>query len=162
MSEPKVFDPKKSIHRAKRARAAEPKWRIRVGDDDFAWSSKMDRVEMIRKKLPCESIEQLSSRAGVPVIQFLQLFGIPQTTYNKKKRAQEVLGSRESEMVLVLTELFDFGMAVFNNEEEKFQRWLKKPNLSLGGVNPLSLFDSVTGVQEVSNSLSRLEYGNLA
>jgi uncharacterized protein (DUF2384 family) len=60
--------------------------------------------------------------------------------------------------VLVLTELLDFGYEVFNFEKDKFQRWLQKPNISLGGVTPESLFDSLTGIQEVSNSLNRLEY----
>ena len=65
-------------------------------------------------------------------------------------------------MILVLTELLDFGVEVFNNEVEKFQRWLKKPNIALGGATPESLFDSLTGIQEVRNCLNRLEYGNLA
>jgi uncharacterized protein (DUF2384 family) len=32
----------------------------------------------------------------------------------------------------------------------------------LGGNTPESLFDSLTGIQEVKNALNRLEYGNLA
>ncbi|WP_317130295.1 MbcA/ParS/Xre antitoxin family protein [Salegentibacter sp. 24] len=47
----------------------------------------------------------------------------------------------------------------------------KKKNFSVGyknlifhweGVTPISLFDSLTGIQEVRNALNRLEYGNLA
>ena len=56
----------------------------------------------------------------------------------------------------------DFGSEVFNNEEDKFQRWLKKQNISLGGNSPESLLDSATGIQEVKNCLYRIEYGNLA
>ncbi|MDZ7607711.1 MAG: MbcA/ParS/Xre antitoxin family protein [Cyclobacteriaceae bacterium] len=62
----------------------------------------------------------------------------------------------------MLSEVLDFGLEVFNDEKEKLQRWLKKPNLSLGGVTPESLFDSITGIQEVRNALNRLEYGNMA
>lgn len=69
---------------------------------------------------------------------------------------------RDSEIVLVLTELLEFGTDVFNSETEKFQRWLQKPNISLGGATPISMFDSLTGIQEVRNFLNRLEYGNLA
>jgi putative toxin-antitoxin system antitoxin component (TIGR02293 family) len=98
----------------------------------------------------------------LPVKQVLHLFGVPQTTYNKKRRDNDLLSGRDSEIILVLTELLDLGIEVFNNEAEKFQRWLKKPNISLGGVTPESLFDSLTGIQEVRNSLNRLEYGNLA
>ena len=72
------------------------------------------------------------------------------------------MSGRDSEVILVLIEVLDFGLEVFNNEKEKLQRWLKKPNPSLGSVTPESLFDSITGIQEVRNALNRLEYGNMA
>jgi len=86
----------------------------------------------------------------------------PMKTHNKKKRKNDLLSVRDSEVVMVLSEVLDFGLEVFNNETEKFHRWLKKPNLSLGGVAPESLFDSITGIQEVRNTLNRIEYGNMA
>ena len=155
------YDPARSIQRD-RATKLNPQWRIQVADGEFVWATRMDRVAIIREGLPYESIEIISKRADLPVKQILFLFGVPQTTYNKKKRDKELLSGRDSEVVLILTELMDFGIEVFNNEVEKFQRWLKKPNISLGGATPNSLFDSLTGIQEVRNSLNRLEYGNLA
>lgn len=157
----KSYNPKKSIQRARR-KTGSLKWRIKVTEGEYVWATKMDRVNIIRKGLPYESIEVISQRAGLPVKQVLSLFGLPQTTYNKKKRDKDLLNGRDSEVVLILTELLDFGLDVFNNELEKFQRWLKKPNISLGSATPESLFDSLTGIQEVRNSLNRLEYGNLA
>lgn len=158
----KRYNPKKSIQRARVSKTGSPKWRIKVTEGEYVWATKMDRMNIIREGLPYESIEVISQRAGLPVKQVLNLFGVPQTTYNKKKRDKDLLSGRDSEVVLVLTELLDFGLEVFNNEAEKFQRWLKKPNISLGRVTPESLFDSLTGIQEVRNSLNRLEYGNLA
>jgi putative toxin-antitoxin system antitoxin component (TIGR02293 family) len=122
----------------------------------------MERVAIIRKGLPYESIEVISKRTDLPIKRVLHFLGVPQTTYNKKKRDNDLLSGRDSELILMLTELLDFGLEVFNNEAEKFHRWLKKPNISLGEITPESLFDSLTGIQEVRNSLSRLEYGNLA
>ena len=157
----KRYNPGKSIKRARAIKAGSTKWHIKVSEDEYVWATKMDRVSIIRKGLPYESIEVISKRANLPVKQVLNLFGVPQTTYNKKKRDKDLLNSRDSEVVLVLTELLDFGLEVFNKEAAKFHRWLKKPNISLGGVTPESLFDSLTGIQEVRNSLNRLEYGNL-
>ena len=158
----KAIDPKKSIHRARVNKATNPKWSIEVADGEYAWSTKMDRVEIIRNGLPYESIEVISRRVNLPVKQVLQFLDIAQTTYNKKKKDKDLLTGRDSEVILVLTELLDFGIEVFNHEKEKFQRWLKKPNISLGGVTPESLFDSLTGIQEVKNSLNRLEHGNMS
>lgn len=158
----RALDPKKSVRRARIRKDASPKWTIVVAEDEFTWTTKMDRVGIIRNGLPYESIEVISSRTNLPVKQILHLMGVAQTTYNKKKKDKDLLTGRDSEVVLVLTELLDFGLEVFNNDKEKFQRWLKKPNISIGGVSPESLFDSLTGIQEVRNSLNRIEYGNMA
>ena len=152
----------KRITRTALKKAKKPQWRIEVPGGSYTWSTKMDRVNIIREGLPYESIEYISKRSDLPVKKVLHLMGVPQTTYNKKKRDHELLDGRDSEIILVLTELLDFGMDVFNHEKEKFQRWLKKPNVSLGGATPESLFDSLTGIQEVRNSLNRLEFGNMA
>ena len=158
----KTLNPTKSLQRASNFVTRSPKWNIRVAENNYTWATKMDRVNIIREGLPYSSIEVISERANLPVKQVLHLMGVPQTTYNKKKRDKDLLTGRDSEVVLVLTELLDFGLEVFNNEKEKFQRWLKKQNVALGGVSPESLFDSLTGIQEVRNSLNRIEYGNMA
>ena len=72
-----------------------------------------------------------------------------------------VYGS-DSELELLISELVNYGIEVFNKEEDKFQRWLKKPTNSLGNNTPESLLDSVAGIQEVRNCLNRIEFGNLA
>jgi putative toxin-antitoxin system antitoxin component (TIGR02293 family) len=156
------FDTKNSIKRARAIRKRKSGWIIKVSNGQYTWSNKSERVDIIRSGLPYESIEVISKRTDLSVKQVLTIFGVPQATYNKKKRGNELLSGRDSEVVLLLTELLDFGTEVFNNESEKFQRWLKKPNVSLGGVKPESLFDSVTGIQEAKNALNRLEYGNMA
>ena len=158
----KSLNPAKSIQRARGIKQGGTKWCIKLSAGEYTWASRMDRVRIIRKGLPFEAIEVISKKANLPIKQVLNLFGVPQTTYNKKKKDKDLLSGRESELILILNELLDFGLEVFNNEAEKFQRWLKKPNLSLGGVIPESLYDSVTGLQEVRNSLNRLEYGNMA
>lgn len=156
------FDTKESIRRARTKRKGKTQWSLKVPNGEYIWSNKLERIDLIRRGLPYESIEIISKRTDLSVKHILTILGVPQTTYNKKKRDQDLLNGRDSEVVLELTELLDFGLEVFNNEREKFQRWLKKPNVSLGGVKPQSLFDSVTGIQEVKNSLNRLEYGNMA
>lgn len=158
----KTFDPKESIGRAKTARISSAKWRIESEGHEYIWTSKLERVGIIRAGIPYASIDVISKRINVPVKVVLHIFGLPQTTYNKKRREKSLLNGRDSEIILLLTELVDFGIEVFNNEEEKFQRWMKKQNISLGGNSPESLLDSITGIQEVKNSLNRIEYGNLA
>jgi len=56
----KVLAPRKSIKRAANVKSRSPKWVIKTSQSRFEWSSKMDRVNIIRKGLPYESIEVIS------------------------------------------------------------------------------------------------------
>lgn len=129
---------------------------------EYSWNNKLERIGVIRSGIPYDSIEVISKRLNNPVKSVLLIIGIPQTTYNKKKSEHLLLDSRDSELIILIHELIDYGLEVFNNEEEKFQRWLKKPNLSIGGSKPENMLDTVTGINEVKFSLNRLEFGNLA
>ncbi len=157
-----TYNPQESVNRAMIVRTSAPKWRLELEGKEYVWATKLERVSVIRAGIPYASLEVISNRINAPIKEVLHIFGLPQTTYNKKRREKSLLNGRDSEIVLLLTELLDFGLEVFNNEEDKFQRWLKKQNIALGGNTPESLLDSITGIQEVKNCLNRIEYGNLA
>lgn len=162
MGKTKPFDTQRSIQNALGKSSAAQKSSLSGEVKGYHWSTKLERVAVIRAGIPYETIDTLSKRLNNPVKSVLALIGIPQTTYNKKKSEHLLLDSRDSELLILINELIDYGLEVFNHEEEKFQRWLKKPNLSIGGNSPESMLDTVTGINEVKFSLNRLEYGNLA
>jgi len=156
------FNTKLSVSRASKLKKNSRSWTLESEGKTYIWSNKMERVEIIRQGIPYSSIEIISQRLNRPVKSVLSIVGMPQTTYNKKKSEHSLLDSRNSELIVLISELIDYGKEVFNNEEEKFQRWLKKGNLSLGGYSPESLLDTITGLEEVKFCLNRIEYGNLA
>jgi putative toxin-antitoxin system antitoxin component (TIGR02293 family) len=158
----KPFDTKQSIKRASEQSSTGKTWTLTSDGKIYVWANKMERVGIIRQGIPYDSLEIIGKRLNRPVKAMLTLVGMPQTTYNKKKSEHSLLDSRDSELILLITELIDYGIEVFNDENEKFQRWLKKPNLSLGGNTPDSLLDTITGIDEVKFCLNRLEFGNLA
>lgn len=136
---------------------------LKTAERTIIWTTKMEQVQIIRKGIPYSSIESISEKLGSPVKDVLSIVGMPQTTYNKnKKKSTEVLDPHETELILRISEILNYGIDVFNHEEEKFKRWLKKPNTSLGGHSPESLFDTLTGIDQVFYTLNRIEYGNLA
>ncbi len=125
----------------------------------YEWKNPMERIQIIREGIPYDAIDALSKKLNKPIKSMLQLFGLAQTTYNKKKAEHALLESKESELILLIAELIEFGKEVFNQEEDKFLRWLKKPNLALGGCSPESLFDTTSGIEEVKACLYRIEHG---
>lgn len=156
------FNTQKSIEKAANQQLEPQSWFLLVDGKKYIWTSTMDRVGIIRKGIPYGSIEFVSKKLKKSVKSVLLLLGLPQTTYNKKKSEHAVLDSRNSELILLIVELIDYGFSVFNNEEEKFHRWLKKSNLSMDGNTPESMLDTITGINEVKFCLDRIEYGNLA
>jgi putative toxin-antitoxin system antitoxin component (TIGR02293 family) len=156
------FDTKRSVRKASESGFGRTQWFLISAGKKYSWSNRMERVEVIRHGVPYDTIEIISERLNRPVKSILSIVGIAQTTYNKKKSEHSLLDSRDSELIVLITELIDYGQKVFNSENEKFQRWLKKPNLSLGGKSPESLLDTTTGIDEVNYCLNRIEYGNFA
>jgi putative toxin-antitoxin system antitoxin component (TIGR02293 family) len=131
-------------------------------DKSYRWTNNMERIRVIREGIPYESLDFISNQLNVSVKTALAILGMPQTTYNKKKNEHSMFDQRNSELILLIIELIQYGQEVFNQENEKFQRWLKKPNSSLGGQTPESMLDTTTGIEEIRKCLSRIEYGSLA
>ncbi len=126
------------------------------------WHNNTEKIVLIRKGIPYETIDFVGQELDLSVCRMLQLLDIKQTTYNRKKKENALLSSKDTEIVLFLKELCDFGIEVFNNETDKFQRWIKEKNIALGSITPESLFDSITMIYEVRNELNRIEYGVFA
>jgi putative toxin-antitoxin system antitoxin component (TIGR02293 family) len=156
------FNTKKSIENASKRKRKLHTWTINIDGRNYIWSNRIERVGVIRSGIPYGAIEIISKRINSPVKAILLIVGVPQTTYNKKKSEHSLLDPRDSELIILITELIDYGIEVFNNEETKFQRWVKKPNLSLGGNPPASFLDTITGINEVKFCLNRIEHGNFA
>jgi putative toxin-antitoxin system antitoxin component (TIGR02293 family) len=128
----------------------------------MAYGNNFGRIAIIRRGLPYASIEELCERMNKPIKFMLTTLGMAQTTYNLNKKQEAVLSSRESELIVAIADLISYGHEVFNNEEEKFNRWLEVPNVALAGTTPQSLLDTQSGVAEVRNCLNRIEYGIFA
>jgi putative toxin-antitoxin system antitoxin component (TIGR02293 family) len=125
-------------------------------------ANSLERLGAIRNGIPYAALETIGQMLNSPIKAILELFDIPQTTYNKKKSEKALLGTRDSEVVVLLMELLEYGQEVFNHEDPKFQRWLKKPNAALAGHTPESLLDTSTGIGEVRRCLEKIDYGNFA
>lgn len=70
----KTFDTKKSVGRAKNARLADPTWKLISEDKEYSWTSKLERVNIIREGIPYESIDGISKRINLPIKEVLHFF----------------------------------------------------------------------------------------
>lgn len=158
----KVFNTKRSIKNRTSELAKPNQSKLNADGKTYKWSIAIERVQLIRHGIPFQAIETLSIRLDRPLTHIISLIGIAQNKYSKKKNENELMDSRYNELVILIFELLDYGHSVFNKEDEKFQRWLKKNNVELGGKSPESFMDTVTGIEEVKYCLNRIEFGNFA
>jgi putative toxin-antitoxin system antitoxin component (TIGR02293 family) len=57
--------------------------------------------------------------------------------------------------------LYKKGISIFGSVEE-FNKWMEAPAYGVGGQRPNDLLDTMTGINLISEELTRIEYGDLA
>lgn len=158
---PIVFEIKDSIEKTIREKMSAER-RYLWNEQEYSWSNREEISTIALGGVPYEAVGTTSEKAGISIKEVLEIMELPQTTYNQKKRENMLMNRLQSELVLLIIDLLDYGGEVFNGEAEKLQNWLKTPNFYLGGESPLHLFRTKTGVDEVKDCLDRIEFGNFA
>ena len=82
-------------------------------------------------------------------------------TFSSYKKNQTALDPVTSEKLLKFFSLYQKGLTVFGSIEE-FNKWIAQPSFGLGNMVPHDLLDTITGIELVSEELTRIEYGDLA
>jgi len=82
-------------------------------------------------------------------------------TFTSYKKNKTPLDPVLSEKLLKFFSLYNKGQSVFGSIDE-FNKWLAEPSFGLGNTIPQDLLDTITGIQLVSEELTRIEYGDLA
>ena len=78
------------------------------------------------------------------------------TLINKKN--SEKFGSQISERLVQLNDVVAYGREVFE-DNDNFNEWLRTPSEALGNVTPLSIMDTLYGIDEVKKEIGRIAYG---
>ena len=82
-------------------------------------------------------------------------------TFASYKKNKTALDPVISEKLLKIFSLYQKGITVFGTVDE-VNSWLAAPAFGLGKAVPKDLLDTITGIDLVSEELSRIEYGDLA
>lgn len=120
------------------------------------WNS-FDKIDAIREGVSKEELENLKNGAELDYDTLAKILDVAKATlHNKKGKAR--FDKYVSERVFLLADLYSFGYEVFGNRE-KFNRWMKSEARALGGVTPLTLIDTLYGMEEVKHLIGRIAYG---
>lgn len=90
-----------------------------------------------------------------------KIFDISFKTVQRYKKENKTLNPRDSETALKLMQIFSKGIEIFGSNIS-FVRWLEKPSIGLGDVLPISLLNTITGIDLIEEELIRIEFGAFA
>lgn len=87
-----------------------------------------------------------------------QLLDVSEPTLYRWVRENKRLDRKYSIQLFELTNLFLFGIEVFESQDNFF-KWLEIPNVALGGMEPMKLLELPEGISKVKDLLGRIEHG---
>ena len=118
-------------------------------------------VNVTRTGLPYKSLQYAQFLMPFTTQEWSEILHISTRSIDRLKKENKRLSSSQSEKLIEITLLFDYGVDVFGSKS-KFSKWLHRNNIALGGLEPKSLFDTSLGMKAVETALLRIEHGILA
>ncbi len=104
------------------------------------------------------SVEELATHLGISKKSLAEdIFDMSVKTLERKAPAEK-LDKKTSTHALEIAKLMQHAYEVFE-DEEKIKHWINTKNRALNNMRPLQLFDTLTGLNMVSDILTRIEEG---
>jgi len=119
-----------------------------------------DWVTAIRRGFPSQALDSFAINVGATNSALGEMLGLSVRALAGRRR-RERLSSAESERLLRLAKTVARAEDVFGDLSNGLA-WMGAPNISLGGVTPVSLTDTEIGAELVADVLGRIEHGIVA
>ncbi|RWI57164.1 MAG: DUF2384 domain-containing protein [Mesorhizobium sp.] len=121
--------------------------------------SQADLALAVRNRLPLSALRGLS-QAGMTE-QEIEAFVIPQRTRRHRADKQQPLTVDESDRAVRLLRVQSLAEQTFG-DQEKANRWLRRPLLELGGETPLVVAQTEAGARVIETILGKIAWGAAA
>jgi putative toxin-antitoxin system antitoxin component (TIGR02293 family) len=115
-------------------------------------------IEIIEVGLPVNELNDLQESLAISGEKLAEMVGISKATLHRHRGAGGKLELVTADRVMRYAQLMGKAVKVFGDEEDA-RKWLKSPQVGLGGAVPLDYAKTEIGSREVENLLGRIEYG---
>lgn len=116
-----------------------------------------EKIGVIKEGISKKDLESLKDKAGFDYNQLSKVLSVARATLINKK-GNDKFDANLSEKILGVADIYSYGYEVFE-DEAKFNNWIFRSNMSLGGQSPYDLLDTQYGREEVKNVIGRIDYG---
>ncbi|HWF43575.1 MAG TPA: antitoxin Xre-like helix-turn-helix domain-containing protein [Candidatus Kapabacteria bacterium] len=118
-------------------------------------------IDASRAGVKPQLAEQIQKESPFSQQEWSEILGLTPRTLQRYQREHRSLDVSASERILLVAKILEQGRVLFR-DAEAFERWLRRPSIPLGGKEPRAILDTVSGIQLVSDELTRIGYGVLA
>jgi len=120
-------------------------------------NNQYDIIRLTRKGISKKQLQFLSKNLSLSLVELTKILPISVRTLQRYK-SNQIFSPEVSDHILLIADLYTKGIKVFG-DIEKFNLWLRNPNISLAGHMPLELLSSTFGLELIKDELGRIEYG---
>lgn len=113
---------------------------------------------IIREGLPPKAADRIAEYYGLSRKQVSELIGVSVRTLERHQKDNKLFNPVQSDRLLRYAHIAARAEEIFEDAQIA-KNWLRRPNQALGGEMPLNLLDTETGVNQVEDVLTRIEYG---
>jgi putative toxin-antitoxin system antitoxin component (TIGR02293 family) len=115
-------------------------------------------IDKSRQGMLRTEADRVAQLAGLTDIELARILNMSVRNLHRLK-ADDKLARDASERLLLLTNLLQHGLDVFDEDAQTLAGWLRSPIRELNTQSPLSLLDTTTGFGLVDDVLGRIEHG---
>lgn len=114
-------------------------------------------LKLREQPLRLSDLIRIAAKLGMDQNQMSLLTDVSIRTFKKKPKSS-LLSFHISERVLMLENLFEMGLNVFDSNEASFRDWLKSKIPALDNHVPNDLLTSILGIDVIKEELLRIEH----
>jgi putative toxin-antitoxin system antitoxin component (TIGR02293 family) len=115
-------------------------------------------IDQSRQGVLRSEVDPVAQLGGLTDIEMARLLNMSVRNLHRLK-LDDRLGRDASERLLLLINLLQHGLDVFDDDAETLAEWLRYPIRELNNQTPLHLLDTTTGFGLVDDVLGRIEHG---
>lgn len=116
-----------------------------------------EKMNAVKLGISKKDLENLKAKTRLDYDKLANALSVTRATLINKKK-QEKFNAALSERILSLADIYSYGYEVFE-DEDRFNKWMFRPNQALGGKLPYEFIDNQFGREEIKNLIGRIDYG---
>lgn len=117
----------------------------------------LEMMDIARAGISKKDLETFKEKTALDYDKLANALAVTRATLINKK-GDEKFNTSLSERIVDLASIYSYGYEVFE-DEARFNQWMLRPNMALGGQAPYDLIDNQFGREEVRDIIGRLDYG---